>query len=285
MKTVKLFDDYLQMAADANQMTREEYTATYLSERNLDINRYSPMAYAQRVLDGQMEIIDAAKQSGLGISGLIKLIKKLDKNFKWSLNEEEGDTLTQLNDMTLGQLERIEDYAEMIADRMGQGQQLDSWMYSQITVALDNLNAVHDAMDGDDGIKEHAEVNEKMKVFMKNIVSKMIPSVFGASSNAQMREEMKDAIANAIEPILLKYDYIVEKEEINENTRVPMTLYPADFRKYFSDINYDTVKRQYDRDIAPEIAQADNGKWYEVSSTYNRYSDRVIKLKSTKAPK
>lgn len=211
MKIVKLFDDYLQMAADANQMTREEYAAIYLSERNLDINRYSPMAYAQRVLDGQIEIIDAAKQSGLGISSLIKLIKKLDKNFKWSLNEEDVDILAELNDMTLGQLERIEDYAEMIADRMEQGQQLDSWMFAEITQALNGLNSVHDTMDGTDGIKENV-VNERMKIFMRNIIAKMIPAAFGASSSAQMREEMKDAIASAIEPILLKYDYIVEKK-------------------------------------------------------------------------
>ena len=77
-----------------------------------------------------------------------------------SMNESIRDTLAELNNMTLGQLERIEDYAEMIADRMESGQQLDSWMFSQITVALDNLNAVHDAMDGEDGIEE-SQVNEK----------------------------------------------------------------------------------------------------------------------------
>jgi hypothetical protein len=27
-------------------------------------------------------------------------------------------------------------------------------MYSQITLAVDQLNSVHDAMDGDDGVKE-----------------------------------------------------------------------------------------------------------------------------------
>ena len=76
------------------------------------------------------------------------------------VTEEDGrDTLAELNDMTLGQLERIEDYAEMIAERMEGGQQLESWMFSQITVSLDNLNAVHDAMDGEDGIEE-SNVNE-----------------------------------------------------------------------------------------------------------------------------
>lgn len=103
MKIVKLFDDYLNIAASQQNMSREQYAAFYMSEKSIT---------------------------------------------------EEGDTLTELNDMTLGQLERIEDYAEMIGDRMKGGQKLESWMFSQITGAVDNLNAVHDAMDGVDGIKE-----------------------------------------------------------------------------------------------------------------------------------
>lgn len=67
------------------------------------------------------------------------------------LNEAERDTLTELNEMTLGQLERIADYANMIKSRMEKGEQLESWMFSQLTVSLENLNAVHDAMDGNDG--------------------------------------------------------------------------------------------------------------------------------------
>lgn len=157
MKLVKLFDDYLSMAAAQQNMSREQYTATYLSE-------------------------------------------------------SERDTLAELNEMTLGQLERIEDYAEMISDRMEAGQQLESWMFSQITVALDNLNAVHDAMDGVDGIEE-SQVNEKMKIIMKNILLKMIPAAFSVSSDAKMRDEIKDAIAVAIEPILTKYNYVVESKE------------------------------------------------------------------------
>jgi len=156
MKPVKLFDDYLNMAASAQNMSREQYTATYLSE--------------------------------------------------------DRDTLGELNNMTLGQLERIEDYAEMISDRMESGQQLDSWMFSQITVALDNLNAVHDAMDGEDGIEE-SQVNEKIKLIMRNILTKMIPAAFGPSTNPKMREEIKDAVKTAIEPILMKYDYIIESKE------------------------------------------------------------------------
>jgi hypothetical protein len=115
MKLVKLFDDYLNVAAAQQNMSREEYTAHYLSE-------------------------------------------------------SERDTLGELNNMTLGQLERIEDYAEMISDRMEAGQQLDSWMFSQITVALDNLNAVHDAMDGEDDIKESKESDALAKEIDKAMI-------------------------------------------------------------------------------------------------------------------
>jgi len=57
------------------------------------------------------------------------------------------------------------------------------------------------------------EVNEKVKIFMRNVLSKMIPAAFGPSTNAKMRDEIKDAVQKAIEPILLKYDYIVESDE------------------------------------------------------------------------
>jgi hypothetical protein len=72
--------------------------------------------------------------------------------------EDSAETLKGLKEMAMGDLERIEDYAEMISDRMKEGQELDSWMYSQITLAVDQLNSVHDTMDGNDGVKE--SVNE-----------------------------------------------------------------------------------------------------------------------------
>ena len=78
-------------------------------------------------------------------------VKTID-NF---INEGKSkDTIAELNEMTLGQLERISDYANMIKDRMLKGQRPESWMYSQLTIALENLNSVHDAMDGIDGVDE-----------------------------------------------------------------------------------------------------------------------------------
>lgn len=60
------------------------------------------------------------------------------------------------------------------------------------------------------------QTNEKLKVFMKDILGKMVPAAFGYRTDAKMRDEIKNAVAAAIEPILLKYNYIVESENKDE---------------------------------------------------------------------
>ena len=94
----------------------------------------------------------------LGEDGGEQVFNKLTELLKHRIGEGDEnspeETLGGLNQMTMGQLERVADYANMIAQRMSEGQTLDSWMYSQITLAVDQLNSVHDAMDGDDGKKE-----------------------------------------------------------------------------------------------------------------------------------
>ena len=141
---------------------------------------------------------------------------------KESVNER--DTLAELHEMTLGQLERIEDYAEMIADRMEGGQELESWMFSQITVALDNLNAVHDAMDGVDGVDESEEsVNEKVLLIMKDVLSKMVGAGFSARTSPKMRQEIQDAISAAITPILKDYGYAIQEADAKPGPDAYMT--------------------------------------------------------------
>jgi hypothetical protein len=92
-----------------------------------------------------------------------QVFNKMTELLKHKMNEDDNsspkesspeETLAGLKDMAMGNLERIADYANMIEVRMQDGQELDSWMYSQLTVALENLNSVHDAMDGDDGERE-----------------------------------------------------------------------------------------------------------------------------------
>ena len=60
------------------------------------------------------------------------------------------------------------------------------------------------------------QTNEKLKVFMKDILGKMVPAAFNYKTDSKMRDEIKDAVATAIEPILLKYNYIVESESQDE---------------------------------------------------------------------
>ena len=99
----------------------------------------------------------------LGENGGEQVFNKMTELLKHKMNEE-GDnsspeeTLSGLKEMAMGNLERIADYANMIEVRMKEGQELDSWMYSQLTIALENLNSVHDAMDGDDGEREPFKV-------------------------------------------------------------------------------------------------------------------------------
>jgi hypothetical protein len=92
----------------------------------------------------------------LGEDGGEQVFNKMTELLKHKMQEGDDnsspeETIKGLTEMTMGQLERIADYANMILQRMSEGQQLDSWMYSQITLAVDQLNSVHDAMDGNDG--------------------------------------------------------------------------------------------------------------------------------------
>jgi hypothetical protein len=90
----------------------------------------------------------------LGEDGGEQVFNKLTELLKHQMGEGDEsspeETIKGLTEMTMGQLERVADYANMIAQRMSEGQTLDSWMYSQITLAVDQLNSVHDAMDGTD---------------------------------------------------------------------------------------------------------------------------------------
>jgi hypothetical protein len=99
----------------------------------------------------------------LGESGGEQVFNKMTELLKHRISEGDEkspeETLDGLKKMAMGDLERIGDYANMILQRMSEGQELSSWMYSQITLAVDQLNSVHDTMDGKDGEKE--EVNEE----------------------------------------------------------------------------------------------------------------------------
>ena len=76
----------------------------------------------------------------LGEDGGEQVFNKMSELLKHRMNESEEkspeEVVAGLKEMTMGDLERIADYANMIAKRMGEGQELSSWMYSQLTIAL-----------------------------------------------------------------------------------------------------------------------------------------------------
>lgn len=100
-----------------------------------------------KTMDWNGKKVELGKVYSNPYANSFKSIKEGDEN-------SPEEIVAGLREMTKGDLERIADYANMIAKRMEDGQDLDSWMYSQITIALDNLNAVHDTLDGTDKVIE-----------------------------------------------------------------------------------------------------------------------------------
>ena len=75
----------------------------------------------------------------------------------------------------------------------------------------------HFGLEVPDYLREEEEVNEKIKLIMKDILSKMVPAAFGSHTDPRMRDEIKKAVKKAITPILKKHDYIIESD-VNERS-------------------------------------------------------------------
>jgi hypothetical protein len=145
----------------------------------------------------------------LGEDGGEQVFNKMTELLKNRITEGDEkspeETLDGLKRMAMGDLERIADYANMIETRMKEGQELSSWMYSQITLAVDQLNSVHDAMDGKDGEREPMKESVSSKE-MDTIKS----AVEAASSFMNVGAELKKAglrYTFATEPLAI---YIVQ---------------------------------------------------------------------------
>ena len=120
-------------------------------------------------------------------------------------NSSPEETLAGLKEMAMGNLERIADYANMIETRMNDGQELDSWMYSQLTVALENLNSVHDAMDGDDGerepMKEAVAKSEGERIQNLNNRIKVLRDKISATKSPEQKKLHSDRLKNALQSL------------------------------------------------------------------------------------
>ena len=139
-----------------------------------------------------------------------QVFNKLTELLKHRIKEDDDnsspeDTLAGLKEMAMGNLERIADYANMIETRMKDGQELDSWMYSQLTVALENLNSVHDAMDGDDGkrepLKEEPAKSEGERIQNLNNRIKVLRDKLSATKSPEQKKLFQDRLKNALQSL------------------------------------------------------------------------------------
>tara|TARA_R100000951_G_scaffold111969_1_gene111696 strand:- start:150 stop:650 length:501 start_codon:yes stop_codon:yes gene_type:complete len=146
INVIKKAEDYLALNGMESVGEIEKVVSNYLSDREIrpdDKKLITSLEFFKNRLGEKPN----PKTSQLG--------KYLVKNkLAESVVTEDNDTIDNLNQMALTDLERICDYASMIKDRMSQGQELDAWMYSKISDSVKNLNSVHDTMDGTDGTTE-----------------------------------------------------------------------------------------------------------------------------------
>ena len=144
---------------------------------------------------------------------LLHLEDKTGKRlFSESVDEAE-DTIGSLNKMANTDLERIADYADMIKDRMSQGQALDAWMYSKISDSVKNLNSVHDTMDGNDGVNEAKMSKEKIENLIYSLENEK-------DSWHPSSDRKKKAMLDKLKKDLSKFESVVaeaEKHEFNPN--------------------------------------------------------------------
>ena len=127
-----------------------------------------------------------------------------------SVVTEGEDTIGGLNKMANTDLERIADYADMIKDRMSQGQTLDAWMYSKISDSVKNLNSVHDTMDGNDGVTEGKMSKEKIEDMIWSLENEV--KSWHPSSDSKKRSQI-----DKLKKDLSKFESVVnETTDLND---------------------------------------------------------------------
>ena len=127
-----------------------------------------------------------------------------------SVVTEGEDTIGGLNKMANTDLERIADYADMIKDRMSQGQTLDAWMYSKISDSVKNLNSVHDTMDGNDGVTEGKMSKEKIEDMIWSLENEV--KSWHPSSDSKKRSQI-----DKLKKDLSKFESVVnEATDLND---------------------------------------------------------------------
>jgi hypothetical protein len=133
---------------------KNDFMASYKGT-NITIKRGYKATDAKKLEDLYMKLGELVKELDFKVKDITVVA---ESKISWDSLLERINRDEQLDSMTYGQLERCVDYAKMIRDRYDQGYSFDSWMHSKITAAEEHLNAVFDAMDGDDGEIEESFV-------------------------------------------------------------------------------------------------------------------------------
>jgi hypothetical protein len=158
--------------------------------------------------------------------------------------------------MSIAQLEKIAKTATGERRRMAQ------W----------NLNMKRDRMK-----EEYSkELNERIKIIVRDVINKMVRGGFGPRTPVQMRDEIKAKLAAVIKPILNKYDYITENESdsLKEDQMVSQQIlnkiksYKIPYGKFNQKMKTDWIpmwKEEYGNDTANINERVARQLLYQIS--------------------
>lgn len=105
-------------------------------------------------------------------------------------------------------------------------------------------------------------LNEAAKIFIKDLVTKMINVAFSYKTSVKMRQEMEDEIQTAISPILKKYGYVLESDDHTVKTFEEYTNLSEAYR-YRPD--YDSAGYKFADDLI-----------YDLRKEYRKWSDEEL---------
>jgi hypothetical protein len=115
------------------------------------INRYSPLAYAERVANKVMTLADAAKEADMPQTQLLILVRKFDKSFKMTYEANDHEV-----GMAQGQLNAIIDAAMDLQEKIGSEEKdIPGWIQDHIS---QSYNYIKQANDG------YHELEEALKL-------------------------------------------------------------------------------------------------------------------------
>lgn len=163
------------------------------------INKYSPMGYAEMVVNGEMSLEDAAKEAEMPITELLDLVRRIDKKFKWSIKEAEDHEVG----MAQGQLAAIHQAATELQEKIGMDEKnLPGWIQDHISQAY---NYIKQANDGYHELEEALKLSGSNYVISPIMMNNKIAFGFIGDSKT-VDSKTKGEIASDIQNSLRKLD-------------------------------------------------------------------------------